>query len=551
MTDLDIFLDQLHAEKYRAPGETFEDSCARVADAVKDSDAHFRAIYEITRNRRFVFGGRVQSAMGATRAVTPFNCVGSENIEDSMEGIMRAATRAAAVMRQGGGIGYNFGTLRPRGDNIKTLDSHSSGPVSFMRIFDAVCETIASAGQRRGAQMAVKPVNHPDIQEFVRAKRDNKSLTNFNMSVFITDQFMMAVEADAMFPLEFGGRVYKEISAKALWNDIMRSNWEYAEPGVLFYDTIQRENNLSYCEEITVTNPCAEQPLPPNGACLLGSVNLTQYVVENGLDYPRMIADLEAVVTALDNVIDRAEYPLPELKQEALDKRRMGIGVMGLANAIEAKGHPYGSTGFCDMAEKAMQAITNAAYQASARLASRKGTFPLYDKAGYMASPFIQRLWPETRDMIAKYGVRNSHLTSIAPNGTIGLISGAVSGGLEPVFSAAYTRPFRTGGEKHRMVEIKDYGLRTFGTVPRTADECTVDDHLNVLLALQPHVDSACSKTINVGDHVTWEEFKEIYMKAWRGGAKGCTIFRAAGKRTALFTKACTIDAESGERSCE
>ena len=315
--------EEIHAMKYRSKGETFTEAMARVADALKDSDEHFEALKKILYTQRFLPAGRVQSAMGAPRRVTPYNCFVSMTIEDSMEGIMSAAHNAAKTMQMGGGIGYDFSTLRPRGALIKSLESRSSGPMSFMGIFDAVCKTIASAGHRRGAQMGVLRVDHPDIEEFISAKNNSTELTQFNISVGVTDAFMQAVKNGTDFDLVFGGQVYKTVSAKSLWDQILRCTWDWAEPGILFIDRINQKNNLWYCETIAATNPCGEQPLPPNGACLLGSFNLVKYIKDNtdstgyAFDFDKLAADIPHVVRAMDNVVDRATYPLPAQEKEA------------------------------------------------------------------------------------------------------------------------------------------------------------------------------------------------------------------------------------------
>jgi ribonucleoside-diphosphate reductase alpha chain len=494
-----------------------------------------------------------------------------------MKGIMNAATRAAETMRLGGGIGYDFSTLRPRGDLIASIESSSSGPVSFMHIFDAVCGTVASAGHRRGAQMGVLRIDHPDIEEFVRCKQNTNRLTNFNISVGVTDEFMVALRTGASFDLRWGGRKYKSISSTALWNEIMRATWDYAEPGVLFIDTMNKMNNLNYCETLAATNPCAEQPLPPDGACLLGSFNLVKYVIpkmvvepvtDEGLgpeyqdgwefDHELFESDIPHVVRAMDNIVDRALYPLPEQEAEAKAKRRMGLGVTGVANALEAMGLPYGSPEFLDELDCILCSLANTAYQASAALAAEKGKFPLCCD-DYFHSPFIKGLDKDTRNDIDCHGLRNSHLLSIAPTGTISLTADNISSGIEPVFSHSFQRTLNTP-EGVRVETVDDYGYRTFGVKGKTADECTIEDHLGVLLLASKWVDSAVSKTCNVGPEVSFEQFKELYVKAYEGGAKGCTTFRAAGKRQGVLNvtapqegegAACFYDPKTGTKTCE
>ena len=321
----------------------------RIADGLKDNAEHFEAFKDALRNMRFLPAGRVQNAIGAARQTTAYNCFVSSTITDDMTSIMAVATEAAETMRRGGGIGYDFSNLRPRGDRIKSLDSLASGPVSFMGIFDAVCQTIASSGHRRGAQMGTLLISHPDSEQFITAKNNSDKLTGFNISVGITDKFMQHLETGEPFPLEFEGKVYKEVDPQAMWDMIMRSTWDWAEPGVLFIDTINNKNNLWYVEKIASTNPCGEQPLPPNGACLLGSFNLVKYVENELFDLEQFKADIAVVVRAMDNVIDRTIYPLEAQRIEAQQKRRMGLGVTGLANAGEMLDLPYASEQFMDL----------------------------------------------------------------------------------------------------------------------------------------------------------------------------------------------------------
>lgn len=555
---------ELHQEKYRTPTESFEEGCYRQASTLSDNPQHFKAYNDILLNQRFLNAGRVQAAVGALKRVTPYNCFVSRKIPDSMEGIMDSVKEAAEIMRLGGGIGYDFSTLRPRGSHIVSLDSHASGPVSFMQIFDATCQTIAASGHRRGAQMAVLRVDHPDIEEFIEVKHDLSRLTAFNVSVGVTDKFMDCVVNNEPFELTFRGTVHKVVSAKSLWEKIMRSTWDYAEPGVLFIDRINSNNALAYAEHIYATNPCGEQPLPAYGACLLGSFNLTKYIYPYdfgyAFDYNRLAQDAIHVVRATDNIIDIAVYPYDEHKREATTKRRMGLGVTGLANALETMGHPYGSEGFLKEQESILSSLANVVYSTSAELAEEKGPFPLWSQSEYGNKVDKNHVWknidPSIKTKCRMLGLRNSHLLSIAPTGTISLTADNISSSIEPVFSTSFDRVIQTPNGP-RVERVEDYAHRKWGTVPRTASECTVDEHLNVQLLAQKWVDSAVSKTCNVGDDVSWDDFKDIYMKAWKGGAKGCTTFRAAGKRMGILTStedqeplACTID-ERGNRSCE
>lgn len=585
--------EEIHAMKYRARGETFKEAMARISGAVADNEEHRLHFKAMLYNMRFLPAGRVQSAVGSPRFVTPFNCFVSGTIEDCMNDIMAKAGEAATTMRLGGGIGYDFSTLRPRGDLIKSLDSKASGPVSFMQIFDAVCKTIASAGHRRGAQMAVLRVDHPDIEEFINAKKNENNLTQFNISVGVTNEFMEAVKADTSFDLRFNNRVYKTIKAKALWDEILRNTWDWSEPGVLFIDRINEKNNLKYCETIAATNPCAEQPLPPYGACLLGSFNLTKYVLRHydtftgtfkwSFDWDLFKRDIPVAVRAMDNVIDLATYPLPQQEQEAKRKRRMGLGITGLANAAEVLGFPYGTAEFYRYLREVLGTLRDTAYETSVDLAVEKGPFELFDpdQYGQHANSFLSTLPIRLQERIKREGLRNSHLLSIAPTGTISLTADNVSSGLEPVFSYSYNRTIQTfDGPKKELVT--DYGYRNWdagkpnGPISRPANELSVFDHVTTLNIASQYIDSACSKTCNVGDEVTWDEFKNVYMEAYEGGSSGCTTFRAAGKRNGVLNAsnsedvaedskepeespkdfvdeggACYFDVETGRKSCE
>lgn len=805
---------QLHQDKYRSPGETFEESMQRVASALSASQSEEVRLFDTLLNMRFLPAGRIQAGAGTEKKVTLYNCFVSGDIEDDFigpRGIMARATEAAQTMRMGGGVGYDFSTLRPRGDRIKSLDSQASGPVSFMEIYDAVCRTVASSGHRRGAQMGVlrclsgdtlvhtleggfkikdlvgknpyvyssdeqgklrivqadkvfvsdknrqlvrvtfdnqqhidctpdhrfmlksgryieaqdlqcgdslkaisfsqqvkrnkgkkpyhflkagitghykkavhrlvaedilgwkldenlhvhhinensldnRPQNlevlskeehasqhieqfnsvrlmvaerrkgktraevygkekadaweakrqetvknhkvvsvqeiglaeevfdislpkfhnfaaqevfvhncdHPDILEFVKAKQNNHKLTGFNISVGITDEFMRAVVAGQSFETVFNGKVYGTYDAKTLYDQIMRATWDYAEPGVLFLDRINEYNNLWYCENITATNPCSEQPLPANGACLLGSFNLVKYVKKDEdnvrlcFDYAQYINDIGLVVRCMDNVVDVSPYPLEGQRQEAFNKRRMGLGITGFANASEILGWPYGSKEAKLFLKRVLALLTKACYTASAIKASEEGAFPLFDKEKYLQGKFVQTLDKEVKDLIYKHGLRNSHLVSVAPTGTISLCADNVSSGIEPVFSYGAKRTIQSfDGPREEFVS--DFAFREHGVLGRQANDIGVQEHLDTLLIAQRYVDSAVSKTCNVGKDVTFEQFENLYLDAWKGGAKGLSTFRINGKRQGVLeatevpqddeTTYCTVD-EHGQRSC-
>ncbi len=795
---------EIHALKHRGEGESFYESACRQAGTLADDEDHRQTLKNMFLEQRALLAGRVQAAVGAARRVTPFNCFVASTIPDSMEGIMDVAKEAAQTMRMGGGIGFDFSTIRPRGSRIISLDSEASGAVSFMEIYDAVCGTVSSAGNRRGAMMGVLRVDHPDIEEFIHAKQNSTKLRNFNISVGITDAFMEAVRNGDEFELNWNGhRPYRVVDAKSLWDQIMRATWEWAEPGVLFIDRINEMNNLHYIENIAATNPClhpdtmiettqgrmriadmteptqvycmhshtnelttaeaspsfiskrnantitlktdtgktltctpdhkiwtieagwleaqdlklgdrighlcrtkkseaysrvklntqpnsqyvsehrfvvsskydlkswddvhhidgntfnntidnlevisheqhsvitntgadksdmarnentgkfvkiqdkkkranipmpeelrsnlinqfsgkivsieegetvdvyditvedhhnfianylvvhncAEQPLPPRGACLLASLNLVKYVsggMETGFkfDWNKFRDDIPPLVRAVDNVIEGAIFPLPEQKEEAHNKRRIGLGVTGLANAGEAvTGEQYGSSKFLTFTTKVLKALRDEAYKASVELAKEKGPFPLFDKEKYLESAFIKTLPKEIQEDIGRYGIRNSHLLSIAPTGTISLAADNVSSGIEPVFRHEYQRTVLMPSGPVQET-IRDYGLENFNVQGATADVLDISAHLSVLTTTQKYIDSAVSKTCNVGADVTWDEFQNIYMTAWEQGAKGCTTFRDAGSRDGIMKEteegaACYYDADTGKKSCE
>lgn len=571
--------EEIHSSKYRGKGETFKEAMSRIAGELADSPEHYQAFRDALLNQRFLPAGRVQAAIGSPREVTAYNCFVSGTILDDSESIMDKAKEAFQTMRLGGGIGYDFSTLRPRGARIKSLDSQSSGPLSFMDIYNSVCGTVSSAGHRRGAQMGVLRIDHPDIEEFIRAKQNSTSLTNFNVSVAVTDVFMEALKTNGYFDLVFDGHVYKTIRARPLWEELMRSTWDWAEPGVIFIDKVNQKNNLWYCETIAASNPCAEQMLPPYGACLLGSFNLVKYAYQEenddwGFDYTQFKADIRSAVRAMDSVIDKTIYPLPQQEVEAKSKRRMGLGLTGVANCIETVWDtPYGTPAFLQALESILKVLRNVAYRTSIQLAKEKGAFPLYDPK-YLEGQFIRSLPQDIRDEISSFGIRNSHLLSIAPTGTISLTADNVSSSIEPVFTHRYTRTLRDF-DGTRDEEVTDFAYREWGIKGRTADQVSPEDHVKVLNLASRYVDSAVSKTCNIGSDVTWEEFKNVYIQAYEGGASGCTTFRSAGKRYGILNtvdepagtgvpddevrsevdtgdgQACYFDPETGRRSCE
>jgi ribonucleoside-diphosphate reductase alpha chain len=490
---------------------------------------------------RFLPAGRILAGAGTGRSVTLFNCFVMGTIPDSMDGIFSALREAALTLQQGGGIGYDFSTLRPKGALVKGVGADASGPVSFMDVWDAMCRTIMSAGSRRGAMMATLSCAHPDIEDFIDAKRTPGRLTNFNLSVLVSDVFMDAVKADGPWELAFGGQHYKTLRARDLWDRIMRATYETAEPGVIFIDRINQENNLGYCETIAATNPCGEQPLPPYGACLLGSINLARLVKhpfdeDAHLDIEELVRLTRTAVRLLDNTIDISRFPLPEQRAEAIAKRRIGLGVTGLADALIFCRTRYGSPASVALIDQWLSALSDAAYLASAELAAEKGAFPLFDAGEFLARPFVLRLPQDVRSAIGRNGMRNGLITSIAPTGTISLFAGNVSSGIEPVFAYSYARRVRQPDGTRTTETVEDYAYRAFrarfgaeAALPDyfvNAQTLSPGDHLAVQAAAQRHIDSSISKTINVPAAISFAAFKDVYAQAYDLGCKGCTTYR-------------------------
>jgi ribonucleoside-diphosphate reductase alpha chain len=523
------------------------DSWSRVALALAEAEAPGQRLARALDFARALAGykflpaGRILAGAGTGRNVTLFNCFVMGTIADSMDGIFSALREAALTLQQGGGIGYDFSTLRPKGASVAGVGADASGPVSFMDVWDAMCRTIMSAGARRGAMMATLAVDHPDIEDFITAKRTPGRLSNFNLSVLVSDAFMAAVKADSDWNLQFGGKVWRTVRAKALWDTIMRSTYEHAEPGVIFIDRINQENNLAYCETIAATNPCGEQPLPPYGACLLGSINLARLVKNPFTDQAALdIAELERLtataVRMMDNAIDVSRFPLAAQAHEARAKRRIGLGVTGLADALILCKVKYGSPRSLELIKTWLAGLSHAAYRASVEMAGEKGPFPLYDMNPYLSRPHIQALPPDIYNAIAAHGIRNSLLTSIAPTGTISLFADNVSSGIEPVFAFSYTRKVLLPDGSRREERVSDHAVRVFqakfGTdaaLPEyfvNAQMLSPSDHLAVQAAAQPYIDSAISKTVNVPRAILFEDFAQVYLEAYRLGCKGCTTYR-------------------------
>jgi ribonucleoside-diphosphate reductase alpha chain len=524
---------------------TIEDSWRRVARALAAVEARpgqwEQPFYEALQDFRFLPAGRILSGAGTERRVTLFNCFVMGDIADDLGSIFDHLREAALTMQQGGGIGYDFSTLRPKGAPVCGVGADASGPLSFMDVWDSMCRTIMSAGARRGAMMATMRCDHPDIEDFIAAKRQAGRLRNFNLSVLATDPFMAAVDADGDWPLVFGGKTYKMLRARTLFDSITRATYDYAEPGVIFIDRINARNNLAYCETIHSTNPCGEQPLPPYGACLLGSINLARLVrspftPDAHLDEPELAELVGVAIRMLDNTIDASGFPLEQQRQEAIAKRRIGLGMTGLADALMMVGLRYGSQEASERAGDWARQISRAAYLTSARLAAEKGAFPLFDRNAYLAGETILELDADVRDLIAEHGIRNALLTSVAPTGTISLVADNVSSGVEPVFALAYTRKVTQPDGSKAEEEVSDYALRRFRALQGedaplpayfvTAQDLTPAEHVRMQAAVQRHVDSAISKTVNVPEDISFDAFQAVYLDAYRSGCKGCTTYR-------------------------
>ena len=542
---------QIWDMKYRLKGadgapidRTIEDTWHRVARALAapetDRELWSDRFYQAMDGFRFLPAGRILVGAGTDRRVTLFNCFVMATISDDMEGIFQNLKEAALTMQQGGGIGYDFSTLRPHGAPVAGVGADASGPLSFMDVWDAMCRTIMSAGFRRGAMMGTMRCDHPDIEDFIRVKHDAGRLRMFNLSVLATDAFMTAVAEDGPWELQFGGTVHKVLPARDLWEQIMRATYACAEPGVIFIDRINRTNNLHYCETISATNPCGEQPLPPYGACLLGSINLAvlvsnPFTEQAALDVASLRHLTSDAVRMLDNAIEVSHFPLEQQEHEAKAKRRIGLGITGLADALILCGARYGSRNAIELTESWLEEIRRSAYLASAELAAEKGSFPLYDAEPFLDGKSVSELDDDVRSAIRKHGIRNALLTSVAPTGTISIFADNVSSGLEPVFSFNYSRSVLMPDGSRRQEEVSDYAYRLHARLfPRTplpesfvdAQTLTPSDHVAMQSAVQRYIDSAVSKTINCPEGIDFEDFKNVYAQAYEAGCKGCTTYR-------------------------
>lgn len=519
---------------------TVHDTWRRVAKDLasveQDKEYWEDKFYRALKGFKFIPAGRINAGAGTDRNVTLFNCFVMGTVHDSLTGIMDALKEAAMTMQAGGGIGYDFSTIRPEGAPVKGVAADASGPLTFMDVWDSMCKTIMSAGVRRGAMMATMRCDHPDIEKFIEAKRDPNRLRMFNVSVLVTDEFMRAVENNEQFPLRFAGKVYRHVSARSLWDKITLATYHYAEPGVIFIDRINQDNNLSYCETIAATNPCGEQPLPPYGACLLGSINLAALLTDDfEIDRDKLRDTIRIAVRMMDNVVDASRFPLPAQEKEAKAKRRIGLGVTGLADALALGGITYGSDEAVAWVDEIMQTVAVEAYQASIDLAKEKGAFPLLDVDAFLESGNMRKMPEHIREQVREHGIRNALLTSIAPTGTISLFAGNVSSGIEPIFALEYERKVMQKDGSKVTETVRDYAVdkwhREFPGEKLPASFVTAQtlkpiEHVRMQAAAQKWVDSSISKTINCPEDISFDDFKDVYTAAWELGCKGCTTYR-------------------------
>lgn len=590
--------EHIWREKYRYGDEATPDATfQRVANGVYENDneqIHLRAAFEAMQARDWMPGGRIFAGAGTPKRVTWINCFVSPTIQDSMDtmerphkgsgltydksamGIMPALAVSAFTQQQGGGIGMGFGTIRPCGAVVARTGSVSSGVLPFMGMWNATCGTIKSSGSRRGAMMATLPIWHPDVLDFIVCKTNADKYTNFNISVTVTEDFMKALREDKEWDLGFhvpradgehvavyekNGApwyVYKRVRAKELFDLITKTTYDWAEPGVIFIDRINEQNNLWYCETIVATNPCGEQPLPPNGDCDLGHANLANMVLdpfteEAEVDWTRLRQAVRVGVRFLDNVLDTTPFPTKDQYEEAQAKRRIGLGYTGLGNLLQQLCVRYGSKKSVELTEEIGEFIAVEAYEASIDLAIEKGPFPAFEVDKFMEADFVKRLPKATQDRIRKHGIRNGVLLSLAPTGTTSIFYGNTSGGIEPSFSWEYNRDVvidQKGEEQTKQnFPVEDYGWYLYKRMCQEAnDDCyplpeymvtalelSVDDHLRVAAAAQKWVDAAISKTINIPKDYPFEEFQNVYLTAYDSGMKGCTTYRTGCKRGAVL----------------
>ena len=542
--------EDIWMRKYRFEDEAgIEASWRRVARAIaavepRDQDKWADIFFDLLSDYRFLPGGRILANAGTARNATLLNCFVMGTLDDSIDGLFHALRESAITLQQGGGIGLDFSPIRPAGTAAIRTGNIASGPVSFMTLWDAMCETMTADRARHGAMMAALRCDHPDVETFIDAKASGGGLSRFNLSVLVTDDFIRAVDTNADWPLRFGGRAVRTLKAKDLWEKILQGAYHAGEPGVLFIDRINRENNLGYAETIHVCNPCGEVPLPPYGACDLGSINLTRFVhrpftPEASFDFEDVKATAGLAVRFLDDVLDASHYPLSQQAERAHSGRRVGLGITGLADALIMMGVGYDSAEGRAFTARLLEIMRDAAYEASIDLAAEKGSFPALETDAFLARPFIQRLPERLRAGIRATGIRNSHLLAIAPTGSISLLAGNVSAGIEPVFATTVRRLVRRLDGAFDQAEMEDYAQclwqQSGGEGPQppafvTAGELSAEAHLSMQAAAQGFVDNAISKTINVEADIPIEAFGNVYRQAWELGLKGCTVYRQGSR---------------------
>lgn len=571
--------------------QTIEDTWARVANATASVEikAHQKnwqqQFYDILEDFQFLPGGRILSGAGTQQKVTLFNCFVMPILEDSIPGIFDALKEGALTLQQGGGVGYDFSMLRPRGFSIQQAGATASGPVSFMHIWDAMCGTMLTSGARRGAMMAVLRCDHPDIEEFITAKSSANALRHFNLSVLVTNRFMQAVENDSDWDLVFPyhhqsdvkeqslsqcdiaqateSQVVRRVKARTLWLKIIKAAYDYAEPGVLFEDTINLQNNLWYREWIVATNPCGEIPLPAYGACNLGALNLTQFVLNPfeehaKIDWEKLEKTTMIATRFLDNIIDVSDYPLKAQQNESLATRRIGLGITGLGDLFVMLNIRYGSEVSLQLARQIMKIVSETTWQTSIELANERGSFPLFQANKYLAGNFVKSLSSDIQSQIKKNGMRNSHHNTIAPTGTISLLANNISNGLEPIFMPFYERVVRTADGDEKKFLVRDYAISAWKKHNKEIDyppawtdthKLTAEDHLNIQAAVQPYIDNAISKTINLPRDYPFEKLHNVYKQAYELGLKGCTIYRPNSIRGSVLN---IVDKEDDvDRCCQ
>ncbi len=562
-SSLTSFAEQVWRTKYRQRNrngiwdESIDATWQRVAQALaggeREPQVWTERFLEILSDFSFLPGGRILAGAGTNKPVTLFNCFVMGVIEDSLAGVCRALEEGARTMQAGGGVGYDFSTLHPAATEQASSEI-SPGPVAFMHVWQSLCAAFTSTSERRGAMMGTLRCDHPDIERFIDAKRDPSVLRHFNLSVLVTDEFMHAVDVDAAWALRFpaNGTVYRSTPARELWRRIAQAAYESAEPGVIFVDRIARENNLAHCETISTTNPCGEVPLPAYGACDLGSLNLTQFVADPFSPKARWNIDKIArivpiAVRILDNVYDVSSFPLQQQAQVARSSRRLGIGITGLGDALFMLGLRYDSQPARDAAAALLRNVCECAYQSSVELAQEKGAFPLFAASNYLRAPFVAALPALLRSAIGRHGIRNSHLLAIAPTGSISLLAGNVSSGLEPIFGASYVRTLQSAEGAQPSVRLEDYA---YGLYRRQHPKQSLSDafitlerispraQLEMQAALQRYVDNAISKSVTVSSDYDFAAFEHIYQQAYVLGLKGCTAFRPSAARGAVLADA-------------